>query len=375
MKKNGLLASGVLWFGAAVSIAEIEAGCQIAGNWLALWTGHLFGGLLLFAVGLLGARARQGAMALTGDAFGAFGRGLFTTLNVLQLIGWTAVMIAQGASALHALTGVAFPAVCVGLTVLVLVWTHFDLARASVAAVVCVGLLAFLSSALTVKLTVAPAVAAAAVPRAPLGFWAAFEVSVAMPLSWLPLISDYTKDAERPVAATAVSTGAYLLVSTWMFTLGMLIVTRGNADLVSCLSHVGGPAAVAGLGVIVLSTLTTTFMDIHSSGESVQVLVKGLSPKVTGWCVGVIGCVLAIVGLMARYCGFLYAIASVFAPMAAVLLVAGLRRRRGSWLWNLFAWLVGSVVYQLSAASPVGPTLTALAVSAALALVPVDTRR
>lgn len=37
------------------------------------------------------------------------------------------------------------------------------------------------------------------------GFWPAFEISIAMPLSWLPLISDYTSTAERPRTSAAVS--------------------------------------------------------------------------------------------------------------------------------------------------------------------------
>ena len=31
-------------------------------------------------------------------------------------------------------------------------------------------------------------------------FGAAVELAVAMPLSWLPLISDYTREAEKPIA-------------------------------------------------------------------------------------------------------------------------------------------------------------------------------
>ena len=38
-----------------------------------------------------------------------------------------------------------------------------------------------------------------------LSFGAAVELSVAMPLSWLPLISDYTREAEKPFRATAAS--------------------------------------------------------------------------------------------------------------------------------------------------------------------------
>ena len=52
-------------------------------------------------------------------------------------------------------------------------------------------------------------------------FGAAVELAVAMPLSWLPLISDYTRDAEKPVQATWVSVIVYGLVSCWMYVIGM----------------------------------------------------------------------------------------------------------------------------------------------------------
>ena len=50
MKKTNLFTNGVIWFGAAVSIAEIEAGLQTGANWSAVVLGHLFGGLLLFHI-------------------------------------------------------------------------------------------------------------------------------------------------------------------------------------------------------------------------------------------------------------------------------------------------------------------------------------
>ena len=42
-----------------------------------------------------------------------------------------------------------------------------------------------------------------------MSFGAAVELSAAMPLSWLPLISDYTSKAEKPVMASAVSAVIY----------------------------------------------------------------------------------------------------------------------------------------------------------------------
>lgn len=54
-----------------------------------------------------------------------------------------------------------------------------------------------------------------------LTFGAAVELAVAMPLSWLPLISDYTREAEKPFAATLVSVVVYSLVSIFMYMIGM----------------------------------------------------------------------------------------------------------------------------------------------------------
>ena len=47
------------------------------------------------------------------------------------------------------------------------------------------------------------------------------ELAVAMPLSWLPVISDYTREAEKPVKATVVSCLTYFAASSWMFVIGM----------------------------------------------------------------------------------------------------------------------------------------------------------
>ena len=99
MKKTGVFANGLIWFGAAVSIAEIEAGCSIGGNWSALIAGHLLGGLMLFAAGLLGAVTGRNAMETTAATFGRNGMRMFAALNIVQLVGWTAVMIAQGGAA------------------------------------------------------------------------------------------------------------------------------------------------------------------------------------------------------------------------------------------------------------------------------------
>ena len=74
-------------------------------------------------------------------------------------------------------------------------------------------------------------------------FGAAVELSVAMPLSWLPLISDYTREAYKPVKATAVSTAVYGLVSCWMYVIGM------GAAIFTAESDIAAIMLKAGLGI------------------------------------------------------------------------------------------------------------------------------
>jgi hypothetical protein len=70
-------------------------------------------------------------------------------------------------------------------------------------------------------------------------------------------------------------------------------------------------------------------------------------------------------------------IASVFAPMAAVLLVSFFLAKRngeglGFWLWNLFAWLVGFGTYQVAERLDsvfLGPTLLSVVVSALISYI------
>lgn len=366
MKKASGVALGATWFGAAVSVAEIEAGIQSGGNWPALVLGHLVGGLLLFAAGLIGAKTNRNAMETATDAFGSWGGRFFAALNVLQLVGWTAVMVSQGAAVLRSLSGLSLPYGCVTLAVLVAIWLFVVAEDRSHFATVAMTLLAVLAVVLTVKLVALPEAVGGGTTALP--FWPAFEISIAMPLSWLPLISDYTREAKRPVAGTVVSAAVYTLVSIWMYTLGMLLARSGSADLATGIAKTG--LGWIGLVIVTFSTMTTTFLDAHSSGESVKAIFAKASPQAVGVIVCALGAVLAISGIVDRYVDFLYLIASVFAPMAAVLIVSHYVVRCPHVLWNLIAWLAGTLTYHFAGSSPIGPTLTSLLVAAILTLVP-----
>ena len=104
MKKTSLFENALIWFGAGVSIAEILTGTYLAplglkNGILAIVAGHVIGCILLFLAGVIGGKMRLSAMDSTKMSFGQKGCLLFAALNVLQLVGWTAIMIYDGALA------------------------------------------------------------------------------------------------------------------------------------------------------------------------------------------------------------------------------------------------------------------------------------
>ena len=126
-KKTSVFANALIWFGAGVSIAEILTGTYYStlgfGKGLAaILIGHLIGGVMMFAAGLIGGLEEKSAMETVKMSFGEKGSLLFVLLNVLQLVGWTAIMIYDGALAaggIVALPGWVWPLVIGGL---IIVW-------------------------------------------------------------------------------------------------------------------------------------------------------------------------------------------------------------------------------------------------------------
>ena len=330
-KGMSALGCGLVWFGAAVSIAEIEAGSALAAAAAggrggpvigAILLGHLFGGAMLFLAMLLGARTRHGGMDCAKTPFGRAGGGFFAALNLLQLVGWTAVMVAQGAGAAKELLGgrVPFAAACACIGILVAAWIYIGLRGVGRINSVAMALLFALTVVLFASL-LSTGSKGTGHPTEPMPgpvFWFAFEMSVAMPLSWLPLAADYTRDAHRPVAAGAAAALVYSLVSCWMYGIGMVAAAFGSIP--DAFRHLGAAGlGAAALLVVVFSTVTTTFLDAYSAGVSAKSLWSRIPAKPFGVAVCALGTFLAARGAMDRYLDFLYLIASVFAPMEMVM--------------------------------------------------------
>lgn len=368
MKKTSTFQNGLIWFGAGVSIAEILTGTYFAPlgmgkGILAIVIGHVIGCALFFFAGLIGGRTGLSAMETVKLSFGKKGGLLFALLNVLQLVGWTAIMIYDGALATNGIFETGAWVWCLVIGALILLWILIGITNLGLVNKVAMAALFILTLVLCKVIFFDGTPGDASAFGEAMSFGAAVELAVAMPLSWLPLVSDYTREAQKPLAATVASTLTYGLVSCWMYIIGMgAAIYTGEGDIALIMVKAG--LGVAALVILILSTVTTTFLDAWSAGISSESLSKRLSGKWVAVVVTVIGTAAAILFPMDDITDFLYLIGSVFAPMIAVQLADNFILKRSSfglafdWV-NLAVWLAGFALYRwlMTVDIPVGSTL------------------
>ena len=314
----------LIWFGAALSIAEIMTGTYFAplgfsDGLLAIIIGHIIGCLLLFGAGLIGAREHMSSMQTVSTVFGNGGMKLFSILNVLQLIGWTGIMIYDGALGAVELWNLPFTAWTFIIGALIIVWLFIGIRNMGYINSIMGYGLGILCIYLLISLLQESSIHSQGIITDEMTFTAALELSIAMPLSWLPLISDYTRLSKNPVAGTAASAIVYGITSSVMYVLGLAAALYTNeSNIAKVLLQAG--LGFGGLIIIVFSTVTTTFMDALSAGISSESLQTKYSGRTIGIIVTIIGTIGASIYPMDNIIPFLYMIGSVFAPMIAILL-------------------------------------------------------
>ena len=379
----GGLDLGILWFDLSVGLLVMVTGALLVPALglpmalLAIAVGSLIGCVPLALVALAGEREGVPTMVLLRPLLGERGSFVPSALNVIQLVGWTAVEfwvmgeVANVASARlfgfenRTLWMIVVAVVCTVLAIggPVLVVRRW-LER--------FGIYVLLGTATWVTVAVLRAgdlgASWSAPPAGGLPFWLAVDLVIVMPVSWLPLAADYNRFA-RPGSRGAAGTYlGYVLGNAWFYALGALLVLTAGAgpDAVGLGSSV---VALAGGGLVLLALLVgesdNAFADIYSAAVSVQNVAPEVRERGLSVAVGAAGLLIAMAFSVERYELFLFLIGSVFVPLAAVFLADYFVRRGGrlddgepfaspSWRWWAFVpWAVGFVVYHWSA--PSGP--------------------
>lgn len=368
-KKGGtsLFENGLIWFGAGVSIAEILTGTYFAElgfkrALLAILIGHIIGCAMFFLAGVIGGKQRLSAMETAKNSFGRIGGQFFAIMNVIQLVGWTSIMIYDGALAANGIFSIGSWVWCLVIGALIILWIMIGIADLGKLNTVAMAALFILTLVLCKVIFIDGSISSAAVSDG-MSFGAAIELAVAMPLSWLPLIADYTREAEKPVKAAAVSTAVYGAVSCWMYIIGMgAALFTGESDIALIMVKAG--LGVLGLIIVIFSTVTTTFLDAYSAGISQESITPKVKGKYVAVVVAAIGTVAAMIFPMDDITDFLYLIGSVFAPMIAIqiadyFIIHRDRREITVDVRNSIIWIIGFILYRLFIKMdiPVGNTL------------------
>ena len=148
-----------------------------------------------------------------------------------------------------------------------------------------------------------------------------------------------------------------------MYVIGMgAAIYTGEYDIAKIMLKSG--LGIAGLLIIIFSTVTTTFLDAYSAGISSESIVRKWNGKHVAVIVTVIGTVAAMVYPMDNITDFLYLIGSVFAPMIAIQIADFFLLKRDAsgqnvQVTNLVVWLIGFLAYRMlmHVDMPVGNTL------------------
>ncbi|MDQ0466551.1 NCS1 family nucleobase:cation symporter-1 [Caulobacter ginsengisoli] len=376
-----------LWFSLGIGLLVLQAGAllvpglSLPAALAAIVTGSVLGALLLAAAGVVGADTGLSAMGSLRVALGKRGAAIPAVLNAIQLTGWGAfeiIAMRDSADALAKQTfgfssplawTLLFGALATGLAIMGPVSFVRRFLRAW-------GLWLLLAGAgwLTWRLLADHDLAAlmGQPGTGEMSFGAGVDLVVAMPLSWLPLIADYTRFGRTSRGMFRGSFAGYLLANIWFMALGAAYaLTTGGGDLLlTALAATGGGVALL---LIVIDETDNTFADIHSAAVSTAILLP-LKPAGLALGYGLLCTAIALLAPLAEYEAFLLLIGSVFAPLFGVLLtdhfIVRERARDGERsplnLSGFAAWIIGIATYQaLSRLVPdLGATLPSVLVTA-----------
>jgi putative hydroxymethylpyrimidine transporter CytX len=193
-----------------------------------------------------------------------------------------------------------------------------------------------------------------------ISFTTAIEITIAMPVSWLPLIGDYSKDGISGKGVFFSSFFGYFIGSVLMYALGLYITFFTGKDIIEFMSQKGLVASL----IVLLATVTTTFIDVYSAVVSSKQVYNYKDNNLVTFIFCVVSIIIAFVFPMENYQNFLLLIGSVFVPVYTVVSVDYIFKRTCKININFSAVIVailGAIAYNYFANNNLGiPTIFTL---------------
>lgn len=388
----------ILWSSLGVGLLVFSAGSFLSEApfyyaLLAIIIGSIAGSILLSLAGKIGSDHAIPSLIGTRPAFGLYGSYLAAILNIIQLIGWTTFEIlilskaAQNLTNLHVpfLWNIIFGIVIAlfgifGPLFLVKQWlSKFAIWIVYASSIII--LVALLSQNLSNSIS--------AVGK-DMSFFVALDLVIAMPISWMPLVSDYNRFAKTSRGAF-MGTLIGFSITNIIFYLGGLLL--GLGDVSSILISIQAILFGFILLVMVVDEVDNAFADIYSAAISSQSIFRNLNQRYLIIGFTALSTILSIFVSIEGYQQFLLLIGALFIPLFGVLLTDYFVVKRGKYEIDviygngnkiikigypaIIAWSIGAILYYLlSQLSPiyvsqiptVGSTIPSLIASSLLYL-------
>jgi len=393
----------LLWAGAAVSLAEIWAGGILVPmgyitGLIVILLGHIIGNTPMALGGIIGSKWGIPTMVSTRPAFGVRGSYIPAVLNIFQLIGWTAVMVWIGGQAAATFTqGSAlytprFWIVVLGVvtTLWALVghrfwkWLHRIAVTALVILCLIMTYLVFKEYGISKLFQMRP--------TGDLPFMVGLDYVIIMPISWLPLVCDYSRYAKNDSSSFWGTWVGYFIISSWMYFIGLsaALATKSPTPESMVLEvMVSFGLMIPAMIIVLFSTFTTTFLDIYSTSVSALNIYSKLGEKKGVILGGALGTIIALifVGYPGTYAHFLEIIGYIFCPLFGIvltdyfftrkriLLPDELFTRGAYWYtkgvhWVAFiCWCAGAAVFWLGRYLQIGGAIPSFLVAALIYLI------
>jgi NCS1 family nucleobase:cation symporter-1 len=392
----------LLWAGAAVSLAEIWAGGILVPmgyvtGIVVLLLGHVIGNTPLALGGIIGSQWGIPSMVSTRPAFGVRGSYIPAILNIFQLIGWTAVMVwiggqtaatfTQGSSIYTPKFWIVLLGVVTTLWALVghRFWKWLHRIAVSALVILCIVMTYVVFKEYGISKLVGMR------PTGELPFMVGLDYVIIMPISWLPLVCDYSRYAKSDKGSFWGTWIGYFIVSSWMYFIGLsaALATKSPTPESMVLElMVAFGLVIPAMIIVLFSTFTTTFLDIYSTSVSALNICPKLGERKGIIIGGALGTIIALIfgDYPETYAHFLELIGFIFCPLFGIVLTdyfitKGRRLTTGElfvqgayWytggvhLKALGCWLVGALVFWLGRYLQIGGAIPSFIVAALIYL-------
>lgn len=289
--------------------------------------GSVIGSVLLGLVGIIGARESIPTMVSLRPSLGLYGSYILTALNIIQLIGWSSFELLIMGDAAASIVGIMDSrwvwTILLGVWCLLLaIWGPSAVVRQWLEkfaiwlvylSTVWITYVIFSNGVLLTKFTDVGSFNLS-------NFLLALDLVIAMPISWVPLVSDYNRFSNKFNESLKGTFSGYTLANTWFYFLGaaLYLVFPGENIVKSISILFFGNVALL---LILVDETDNAFADIYSAAVSIQ----NIDPKVKQWIssifITIVGIVIALVIPLAKYEDFLYLIGASFIPITSILLV------------------------------------------------------